>query len=386
DLIIVSPGVPRDVPILRQARARNIPVWSELELGFRMSQTTVAAITGSSGKSTTVSMLGAIVAASGRSHAVIGNIGVPVISVMPGLPLGGVAVVEVSSFQLEYTDAFRPRVAAVLNLMKNHLDRYADENEYYQAKKAIFKNAGKEDFAVLNANDMRLMAWAEELTARTGLIYFGKEVPGAPSVWADAAAIYWNVNGKTEKILDLDKMQLAGRHNYDNASAAIAMAWALGISPEACRRGLGDFKGLAHRLEYAGTVDGVRYYNDSKATTAESVAVALSAFGANVHLIAGGRDKGCDFSIIREAVSKYVKDICLIGEAADRMAVQLKDLCPIRRAATLAEAVTLARQAARPGDVVVFSPGCSSFDMFQNFEQRGDAFKTIVTNFKGPKL
>ncbi|MBD3314372.1 MAG: UDP-N-acetylmuramoyl-L-alanine--D-glutamate ligase, partial [Chitinivibrionales bacterium] len=295
DVVILSPGVPSDIPILKQAHQRGIPVWSELELGFRMSCAPWCSITGSTGKSTTTSLLGRIMESANIEHVVAGNIGLPVTRVAPAISAEGWVVAEVSSFQLENIDLFRPRVAAVLNLMKNHLDRYPSENDYYNAKKAIMKNMADNDTIVLNACDPLLAAWSRDIDKRIRITYFGANVAGNESVWVEDNRLMARFGDIRGSIANLSTMKLKGEHNRLNAAAAAAMALAAGIKPEAVGRGLCTFAGLPHRLEWVRTIDSMAFYNDSKATTAESIRCALEAFDANVHLIAGGRDKGCDF-------------------------------------------------------------------------------------------
>jgi UDP-N-acetylmuramoylalanine--D-glutamate ligase len=382
DAIIVSPGVPSDIPILREARRKHIPVWSELELAYRMSKATYCAVTGSSGKSTTVSLLGSIMKAAGREHVVAGNIGVPLSQVAPQIGTGGYVVAEVSSFQLETIDLFRPRVAAILNLMKNHLDRYEHEHHYYEAKKTIARNMTDEDTLVLNCRDNRLTDWAREIGTKTTIAFFGGKTESGDCVWSDGGTLHARTGTRTVSLMGLDDMKITGEHNWDNAAAAAAMALALGIDHEAIAEGLGDFGGLPHRLEFVREVDGVKYYNDSKATTAESVVCAISSFSANVHLIAGGRDKGCDYAALRQTIREHVKSVTLIGEAAEMIYRKWKGLADISIQETLEDAVGVAREKAVRGDIVLLSPACSSFDMFANFEKRGEAFRNIVNTLR----
>ncbi len=379
DAIVVSPGVRSDLWLLRQARRRGIPVWSEMELGFRRSVAEFLAVTGSSGKSTTVSMLGEIMKATGRPTVVAGNIGVPVISVAPRMPAGGVVVAEVSSFQLENIDTFRPSVAAVLNLMKNHLDRYESEGDYYEAKKAIATNMDPACRLVVNAGDPLLRAWADEMASRTNIGFFGRCETGYPSVWCrDGAVVTADTSGGERHLLDTAEMRVSGRHNHENAAAAAAVALAAGADLTAVAEGLRSFEGLEHRLQFVGSFGGVSWYNDSKSTTAESVRAAITAFPAPVHLIAGGRDKGCDFTVVNDVLGSHVRQVVLIGEAAGRMQSVWRDRATIVRSGTLDDAIRAAAAKAEPGDVVVFSPGCSSFDMFSNYEERGHAFIATV--------
>jgi len=382
DLIILSPGVPSDIPILVSARSRGIPVWSEMELGFRACKATFLAVTGSTGKSTTVSLLGEALNAGGKNAVVAGNIGIPVISMVPQLPSGSFVVAEVSSFQLETVDQFRPLGAAVLNFMKNHLDRYSNEDDYYNAKKEIARHFTKDNFLVLNANDQRLCDWAQEMKTRTQIIWFGADVKGEDSFWIDDSQIRYRFCGKSGVVLNVNDMVIKGHHNHENACVASALAMVAGADIDGIAKGICSFKGLKHRLEYVENVNNIKFYNDSKSTTAESILVAVQAFPKGVHLIAGGRDKFCDFTVVNDAIKNHVTDITLIGEAADRMQNIWNGIVPIKRAATLDAAIDNAIENADDGDVVVFSPGCSSFDMFKNYEERGDVFKELVCKRK----
>jgi UDP-N-acetylmuramoylalanine--D-glutamate ligase len=378
DVIVLSPGVPSDLPILLEARKKGIAIWSEIELAFRFSKSPYIAVTGSSGKSTTVSLIGSIVEAARISGVVAGNIGLPLISVAPSLSEDALVVAEVSSFQLETIDSFRPRVAVVVNFLKNHLDRYPSEDAYYDAKKNIAKNMTKEDHLALNAKDLRLREWGERLSDTTLVSYFNGDVPGHDSVWLEGAAMMGRARGHIRKIMDVSTMKIQGAHNRENACAAAAAAQAKGIGDEHIAAGVSSFSGLPHRLEFVAEVGGVRYFNDSKSTTAESIVCAVSAFSDNVYLIAGGRDKGCNFSIVKGPIARHVKGVFLIGEAADRMHGEWSGSAPIFRSADLSEALRLSAGKAAAGDVVVFSPGCSSFDMFKNYEHRGEVFKQLV--------
>jgi len=380
DLIILSPGVCSDLDILKKAAHKGIPVWSEMELGFRVSNVPFLALTGSSGKSTTVSLLGAAMKASGFDAVVAGNIGLPVISVTPQFTgEKAVVVAEVSSFQLETIDSFKPKAAAVINLMKNHLDRYPSEMDYYNAKKRIAMNLTNHEYLVLNMNDPILSKWADEFSSKTQIVMFGLADNGRDCVFLSDKSIKYRFNGKTGVILeDVSNMKLGGKHNCINACAAAAMALCGGADPYRIGEGLCSFGGLPHRLEYVADINGIKFFNDSKSTTAESIECAVKAFDSRNHLIAGGRDKGCDFSVISDAVRANVKSIVLIGEAADRMFSQFEGLAPIYKAKTLDEAVDMAFKNAQAGERVIFSPGCSSFDMFRNFEHRGEVFKDTV--------
>lgn len=378
DLIICSPGIPLDIPILKKAQKKNIPVWSEIELAYRQSTAPFLAVTGSTGKSTTVGLLGAILEAAGGEYTVAGNIGTPLISAAPQVPAHGCIAAEISSFQLEAIEMFHPKAAVILNLLKNHLDRYENEDEYYNAKKIIAKNMNTTDTFVLNANDRRCVTWAEEIRGTVHVVFFGYTAEVSDCIWCAGTTMYGRFNGREETIGDISAMRIKGSHNSDNACAAAALARTAGIDNKAIIDGICSFNGLPHRLEFIREINGIAYYNDSKATTAESVACAVNAFHADVHLIAGGKDKGCDFSEIRDTIQEKVKSVCLIGEAAGRMAKEWKGLTEITRAESLAEALETVNDVAHPGDVVILSPGCSSYDMFSNFEDRGTVFKKLV--------
>ena len=380
DCIVLSPGVPSDLPIILEAKKRGIPVWSEMELGFRASDATFLAVTGSTGKSTTVSFLGEALKAGGKESIVAGNIGIPVISVVAGMSKAGWVAAEVSSFQLENIERFRPRGAAVLNLMKNHLDRYKSEEDYYGAKKAIARNYTKDNYLVLNLHDCRLVAWADAMKKRTNVVFFGSADGEGDAFWydEDAGTVRYRFGGRQGTILDVKEMRVNGRHNYENACAAAALAKIAGVGDAGIGRGICGFGGLPHRLEFAGEAGGVKYYNDSKSTTAESILAAVSTFKSGVHLIAGGRDKGCDFSLVKSALREHVRAVYLIGEAADRMQAEWDGVVPLYRCTMLEEAVAAAARAAGPGETVVLSPGCSSFDMFTDYMERGNRFKKIV--------
>ena len=382
ELIILSPGVPSDIPILNRAREKGIPVWSEMELGFRACKASFVAVTGSTGKSTTVSLIREAVKASGIQTVVAGNIGIPVISLVGDLPPQACVVAEVSSFQLETIDMFRPKAAAVLNFMKNHLDRYTSEQDYYAAKKKIAQNFTKDNFLVMNALDPKLMDWAGEIASRVSIIYTGKDIRKNDCIWYDNDTIQYRLNGKEGVLLYTSDMKIKGFHNYQNACSAAAIAMIVGGDIMSIAKGICSFKGLEHRLEYVTDINGVSWFNDSKSTTAESMVAAIEAF-PRVHLIAGGRDKGCEFSEVNNAIRNHACGVYLIGEASKRMKDVWNECAPIEVAESLDDAITQINRVAVRGDAVVFSPGCSSFDMFRNYEERGNVFKKLVHNLQG---
>jgi UDP-N-acetylmuramoylalanine--D-glutamate ligase len=378
ELLILSPGVPSDLPIIKQAQSAGIPVWSEMELGFQVSKATFLAVTGSAGKSTTASLAAEALKAAGIESAVAGNIGIPVISIAPSISADGYVVAEVSSFQLENIDRFSPKAAVVLNFMKNHLDRYISEDDYYNAKKQIARNFNKDNYLILNAKDPKLIAWSKEMIQKTNIIFFGENISGYDSFWCEQDMLRYRFGDTAGIILNFGEMFIKGRHNHENACAASALAKVAGVDDNSIKKGICSFRGLPHRLEFIQSIEGVSWYNDSKSTTAESVAVAVSAFPKGVHLIAGGKDKGCDFASVKDTIAASVIDIILIGEAADRIEEQWKGLAPIYRCKTLKDAVDTAILKSKPGEYVVFSPGCSSFDMFSSYEERGAIFRQLV--------
>ena len=336
-------------------------MWSEVELAYRFTDAKFLAITGSSGKSTTTSLLGEVMHAAGKRYVVAGNIGIPLVNVIGTLPADAFVVAEISSFQLETIDLFRPHAAAVLNFMKNHLDRYDSEETYYNAKKEIARNFTFDNTLVLNSRDSRLVEWSKEKDATTRVVFFGERVDGRECIWSDNDTVWAEMSGTVRALFSTSDMFLRGSHNFDNACAAAALAITVGIGDEAIARGICGFKGLPHRLEYIDEINGVRFYNDSKATTAESVLCALTAFGRNVHLIAG-------------------------GEAAARISREWKGLAPQQTFESLEAAMRAAQESAKPGEVIVLSPGCSSFDMFDNYEHRGEMFGMIVRKLKEESL
>ncbi len=379
EAIVVSPGVDSSLPLLERAAGQGIAVWSEIELAYRVCNAPIVAVTGSSGKSTTVSLIGAVAEQASRPSAVGGNIGTAAISTVESLGLDGIAVWEISSFQLELTREFKPRVAAVLNLQRNHLDRYRSEEEYYNAKRLIARNLDKDCFLVLNADDPRLRVWGHEYRDKTNVVWFGlRRADDGDCVWIQEGKIRGAFGGEVRDIVSVDALKIRGVHNQLNAAAAAAVARCAGLGADATSAGLTSFPGLPHRLEFVARRRGVAFYNDSKSTTAESIAGAVAAFDGPVRLIAGGKDKGVDFSSILPVVRRGVRGAYLIGRAAQRIAGEWKKDLPVHRFDSLEEAVKAAYGDAAEGDVVVLSPGCSSFDMFRDFEHRGEVFRAIV--------
>ena len=377
-LLVVSPGVPRKKLPLSALAAAGVPIWGELELGFRRFRGKVAAITGTNGKSTVTTLVGGMASGAFPRVFVGGNLGTPFVAAV-GAPCDW-GVVEVSSFQLESIERFRPRVAALLNLTEDHRDRYAAKEEYFEAKMAIFRNMGPSDTAVVNVDD-------PEVAARLGLIG-ARLLPFSVSRVLEEGAFLSGgdmvLRGPSgEERYPREVLKIPGLQNVENALAAIAVARSMEIPQPSVLAELARFPGLPHRVEFVRSVAGVSYYNDSKGTNVGAVLAALDGFPEQVVLIAGGKDKGVDFRPLRAPLGRKARAVVLLGEASGRMAKELAGTAPITVADTLPQAVRAAAEAARRGDAVVFSPACSSFDMFRNFEERGEAFRKAVEELPG---
>jgi UDP-N-acetylmuramoylalanine--D-glutamate ligase len=368
--LIKSPGVPQDAPVVRAARARGTAVLGELELAWRLIPNEFVAVTGTNGKTTTTEWIGHVHREAGLPVAVAGNVGTAASSLVldRGLPDDAVVVCEASSFQLEDTLAFSPDAAVLLNLSEDHLDRHGTYGDYVAAKLRIFANQGNDDVAVAPA-DLPV----DDLGGCARRVTFGAG-PG-PDLSERARHLWW---GET-LLLATDEIALPGAHNVENAMATAAVCLARGVDPEAVAAGLRTFAGVRHRLESVATTAGVTWVNDSKATNVTSTLVALRSYPRGIHLIAGGRGKQQDFSPLAPLVAERCRAVYLIGAAARELAAALEPAnVPLRRAGDLETAVGLARAAARPGDVVLLSPACASFDQYPDFEARGDHFRALV--------
>ena len=376
DLIVISPGVPTDTDLLTQARARGIPVWAEVELASRLTPARFLGITGTNGKSTTTSLLGAMLEAAGFPAVVAGNIGTALCEVVTTLGPSDWVVAELSSFQLETIVAFRPHVAVLLNLAPDHLDRYANVADYYAAKARIFLNQTAEDFAVLNADDPPALEWARGLRSQTHL--FSRTRTVGDGAFVRDGRLVIRREGRTEAACGVAEIRIQGLHNLENSLAASAAAAAIGVPAAAIGGALKRFPGLPHRLELVAEARGVRYVNDSKGTNVGAVVKSLESYAGGVILIAGGKDKGGDFAPLRPLVEARVKTLLLLGQARDAIRAQLAGGCPMEEAPTLDAAVRRAAEIATAGDTVLLSPACASFDMFRDFEHRGDVFREAV--------
>jgi UDP-N-acetylmuramoylalanine--D-glutamate ligase len=373
DLVILSPGVPRGkLPLPALARS-GTPVWGELELAFRRFPGKVAAVTGTNGKSTVTTLLGDMASRAFPRVFVGGNLGTP-FARAAGDPYDW-AVVEVSSFQLETIDSFRPDVAVLLNISEDHRDRYPDFSSYADAKMAIFRNQYPPDVAVVNTDDREVSA--RILQVRSDRIPFSLSRPLPEGVFRNGEEIVYR-DGFLEEKYETSLLRVRGLQNVENAMAAIGAARRMGVPFDAVREGLSAFAGLPHRVEFVREVHGVSFFNDSKGTNVGAVLKCLEGFPESVVLIAGGKDKGVDFRPLRDPLGRKARAAILLGEAQGRMKRELMGSVPILLAGSLDEAVGQAAECAREGDVVVFSPACSSFDMFRNFEERGEAFREAV--------
>lgn len=383
DFVVWSPGIPVDHALIGAAHARGLAVISELELGSLAASAPLLCITGTNGKSTTTDLTGALVRAAGREVEVCGNIGRAICDVADTVSPRGLLVVEVSSFQLETVDRLAPFVATWLNLTPDHLDRHGSFENYARMKQRLFARQGETDWSVWNADDAAVTA---HRTGAAQRIAFSLENPVDEGVFVRDHALWIAWRGGVERLMALGELRLRGRHNHANVAAAVATVLPLEIAPNVLRKVLAEYPGLEHRMEPVATVSGVEFVNDSKATNIDSLAVALASYPDKVVLIAGGRDKGQDFRPLADAVRRGASHVILIGEGADRIAEAWTGAA-IERAGSLSEAVATALdRALRNGSgarTVLFSPGCSSFDMFQDFEDRGRRFKAEVHRLQG---
>ena len=375
DLIVVSPGVPFDVPQLVHARERGIPVIGEVELAARFLKGHIVAITGSNGKTTTTTLAGDIIAAGGRKVLVGGNIGTPAITFVDGSTDDTWVVLEISSFQLETIETFHAHVAVVLNITPDHLDRHHTFENYAAAKARIFENQTASDFAVLNADSEPCVAMASSTKAK--VCWFSRLNEVAIGAFLRGNQIVWRDQKGERGILPVGEIALKGAHNVENVLAAVCVGMIAGVEPAQIRMAVGGFKAVEHRLEYVATVRGVEYYNDSKATNVDATIKALESFPGRIHLILGGKDKGSDYSLLNSLLTERVQRVYTIGAAAAKIEAQASGT-DIVNAGTLEAAVRRASEAATAGDIVLLAPACASFDQFDSYEHRGQVFKGLV--------
>jgi UDP-N-acetylmuramoylalanine--D-glutamate ligase len=377
DLIVVSPGVPVDAPPLVQARALGESVIGEVELAAQFLPGPIVAITGSNGKTTTTTLAGEIMTAGGLAALVGGNIGTPAIALAERATPETVIVLEISSFQLETIQTFRPKVAVVLNVTPDHLDRHRTFGVYVDAKARIFENQQASDFAVLNADDPTCVTMAGR--TKVQVFWFSRQKEVERGAWVRDGNVLFRDRSGQKEILQVSEIPLKGAHNLENVLAAVCAGALMGCAPVKIRQAVRDFKAVEHRLEFVATVRGVDYYNDSKATNVDATIKALESFPANIHLILGGKDKGSDYSVLNDLLRQRVKRVYTIGAAAAKIESQIVfPKSEIVHAETLENAVRKAHAVAVAGDVVLLAPACASFDQFKNYEHRGQVFKEIV--------
>ncbi|HBT48134.1 MAG TPA: UDP-N-acetylmuramoyl-L-alanine--D-glutamate ligase [Peptococcaceae bacterium] len=379
-LVVTSPGVPLWEPPLRTARLLGIPVWGELELAYRLlpPRSTVIGITGTNGKTTTTALTGQILKDAGYAVKVVGNIGTPLVAEAVKASPGWYFVCEVSSFQLETVELFRPRVAVLLNLTPDHLDRHITWEEYVRCKARIFAAQEEDDFAVLNYDDPVVRELRKQTRGR--VFFFSRSQRVERGAFVQGERLYLDLGDGVRYLCGAEELALKGGHNLENALAAAAAAGLVGVSARAIAHTLKTFKGVPHRLEFVGEIKGVQYINDSKGTNPEATLKALDAYRQPLILIAGGKNKGSDFTLLARKIRERVKHLILLGEAAPVLweAAQREGVASVEVVKDLEEAVRRAHSLAEPGDVVLLSPACASWDMFKNYEERGELFKRLV--------
>ncbi|MDB9822722.1 UDP-N-acetylmuramoyl-L-alanine--D-glutamate ligase [Deltaproteobacteria bacterium] len=376
DLIIVSPGVPLDAGPLRAAAERGIPVIGEMELAVRLFDTPVVAVTGTNGKTTAVSMLELMISESGASLFVGGNIGTPLMDYVAGNRDADYVLVEVSSFQLDAMEQFRPLVSLLLNVSPDHLERYADYEAYVRSKLKIFQNQGPGHYAVLNDDDERLSSFRPG--GGVSVLRYGIEERDGRNAFLDGKRLIARLPEKEEFSFDMDKFRLPGRHNIENLMGVVLVGLALGIKPDVMEGSIIKYKGLPHRIELVGSVRGIDFYDDSKATNVDAASKSVCSFEKPLILIAGGRHKGGDYAPLVSAAKGRVRKVILLGESRHLMARSFEGIIPFNLADTMKEAVSQAVLAAKANDVVLLAPACSSFDMFSDYAHRGRIFREEV--------
>jgi UDP-N-acetylmuramoylalanine--D-glutamate ligase len=378
DLIVVSPGVPSNTPELATVRTFGIPIIGELELGSEFLQGQIVAITGSNGKTTTTTLIGEILKASGKATLVGGNIGRPVVDMVAESTAESWSVLEVSSFQLETIQTFKPRIAVVLNITPDHLDRHGSFEAYAAAKTRITENQTADDFLVLNAEDEPTKLVAAKTKAQIYWFSPRRQVKQGAFVHGESIFFRAKEGGDAEPIMPVAEIPLAGAHNVENVLAAVCAARLAGVEPHVIREAVAAFHAVEHRLEFVRELSGVRWFNDSKATNVDATVKAIEAFQGGIWLILGGKDKDSDYSTLSPLLRARVKAVITIGSAAEKIESHLAGVVKIERAGTMERAVAWARQEAKAGDVVLLAPACSSFDQFENYEHRGRVFKQLV--------
>lgn len=383
DFIVVSPGVPLDIPLIKRARDQGTEVIGEVELAYRLTRTPIAAITGTNGKTTTTALLGEIMKESGRATFITGNIGHAMISEVDNAKPEDIFVLEASSFQLESTVDFKPHISAILNITPDHLDRHKTFEKYIDAKCMVFRNQKAGDFAILNKDDEETYKIADRVLCKT--LFFSRKEILEEGAFVENDCIVIKLGGRIDRIIEIDEIYIPGPHNIENALVAALMASCLGVKAEVIRSILREFKGVEHRIEFVDEINEVTYYNDSKGTNVDASKVAVLAMKRPIVLIAGGYDKGSEYDDFVATFDGRVKDLVLIGVTADKIEKTAREhgFNKIYRASSFEDAVAKCSSLATPGDCVLLSPACASWGMFKNYEERGRIFKSLVKGLRG---
>ncbi|MBL8203324.1 MAG: UDP-N-acetylmuramoyl-L-alanine--D-glutamate ligase [Blastocatellia bacterium] len=378
DLIVASPGVPLALECFQRAKTAGVPIISEIELAARFLRGRLVGITGSNGKTTTTTLIGKVLKNAGLPAQVGGNIGTPLISLVETSSDDGFTVIELSSFQLEAVESLHLFAAVLLNITPDHLDRYDSMDAYAAAKANIFRNQTSEDLAVLNADDTRVAA----MTTNAHKTFFSCKRELEEGLFLRGDEVVARANGVERTLISRPEIGIRGAHNLENVMATLAVGLACGAGPDSMRHTIHEFKGVEHRLEFVVEINGVKFYNDSKATNVDSTIKALEAFDSGVIVILGGKDKGGDYAPLVPLIQSRCEHVILIGAAANKIATALENTKPLQRATTMPDAVRLGYELARAGDVVLLAPACASFDMFDNYEHRGRVFKDAVRQLR----
>lgn len=382
DLVVMSPGVPLDIPAVEQIKAAGIPIWGEIELAYQMSEGIVLAITGTNGKTTTTALLGEIMKAYAESVFVVGNIGNPYTDAALSMTEDSYTVAEISSFQLETIDTFAPKVSAILNITEDHLNRHHTMEEYIRVKELITKNQTKEDYCILNYEDEVLREFGEKCPAKT--VFFSSERKLEKGVFLDGDVICLKTDKETFEIVKTEELKILGKHNYENVMAASAMAYYAGVPMEVIHKAVTQFRAVAHRIEFVEEIDGIAYYNDSKGTNPDAAIKGIQAMNRPTLLIGGGYDKESSYEEWIQSFDGKVKYLVLIGQTREKIQ-EAAHKCGFMNtilADNLEEAVSICTEKAEKGDAVLLSPACASWGQFDNYEQRGDKFKEYVYALK----
>lgn len=382
DILVMSPGVPTDLPFVNKAREKNIPVIGEIELAYMFCKSPIIGITGTNGKTTTTTLVGDICKAYYNNTFVVGNIGNPFADITLDTTNNGAVVAELSSFQLETINEFKPKVSAVLNITPDHLNRHHTIQNYIAAKERVFENQTADDYCILNYNDEITKVMANKTKAK--VVFFSLNNKLDEGIYSDENSIYIKALGYDQKVIDINELKILGGHNVENAMAAIGCSIAIGVPMDIVVKVLKEFTAVEHRIEYVTTVNDIEFYNDSKGTNPDASIKAVEAMKRPICIIAGGYDKGSDFTEWIDTFKGRVKFVAVIGAVKDKIVDTLNkaDFTNYKTADTFEEAIDLCYENADKGDCVLLSPACASWDMFKSYEQRGEIFKDYVRKLK----